>query len=91
MKDKLNHLFKTYPTVNEWHTTSDEQAFAEKHHAQSHAASLEKKGKGGAVKTFKKGEAVEAIEQSAIGDEQPAIDNETAKKPEAKKPAAKKK
>jgi hypothetical protein len=36
-------LFESYPTVNEFHVTTDGQAFAEKQNAESHAISLDKK------------------------------------------------
>ena len=35
-------LFESYPTVNEFHVTTDGQAFAEKQNAESHAVSLDK-------------------------------------------------
>lgn len=36
-------LFESYPSVNEFHVTTDGQAFAEKQYAENHAVSLDKK------------------------------------------------
>ena len=36
-------LFASYPSVNEFHVTSDGQAFAEKQNAEAHASFLNKK------------------------------------------------
>ena len=59
----VEHLFKSYPTVDQWHVTSDGQAFEEKHHADAHANSLEKKEKGkGTVTTHKRGDKIEEVE-----------------------------
>ena len=35
-------FFKSYPSVNEFHVTSDEQVFEQKHQAESHANTLGK-------------------------------------------------
>lgn len=41
--EQAAELFSSYPTVNEFHFTTDKQAFAIKQNAESHAVSLDKK------------------------------------------------
>ncbi len=87
-KEKAADLFKHYPTVNVFHFTADGQAFAEKQHADAHAAFLDKKEP--VIVSVSRDEAPPNLPLVSGKEQEAAIDVETAApKPTAKKKAGK--
>jgi hypothetical protein len=61
---RIEGLFKSYPTVDIFHVTKDGQAFEQKHHADSHAISLDKENPK--VQAIKRGEKIEAEKEAPV-------------------------
>lgn len=87
-KKRVTEIFKSHPTVDEFHFTTDGQAFAEKHHAESHARSLDKESPK--VKTITRGENVdEPVKEPVKAPAQEPKKEDEVKKDSASKPAKK--